>query len=173
MSDLQYDDAEFPLAYFLTFRTHGSWLHGDQRTSVDRHGKNIYGSERIGLDPVFSVTMDRNMTSEAVILDDRMRAVVDAAIRDVCDFRQYQLIALNIRTNHGHSVVAAQAPPDKVLSAFKANATRELREAMLVATHQKVWSRGGSTRYLWMLQDVEAAVNYTLYEQGGDLPGNS
>jgi hypothetical protein len=32
-----------PLAYFITFRTYGSWLHGDDRGSVDR-GHNEFGS---------------------------------------------------------------------------------------------------------------------------------
>ena len=31
-----FDDNEFPLAYFISFRTYGTWLHGDERFSVDR-----------------------------------------------------------------------------------------------------------------------------------------
>ena len=170
MTDLQYDDSEHPLAYFITFRTHGTWLHGDQRTSVDRHGWNVFGTERIGLDPVYSVTMDRNMTTQPLTLSGPQRAIVESAIRDVCSFRDYRLIAINIRTNHGHVVVAAAADPDKVLSAFKANATRELREAGLVTPVQKVWSRGGSTRYLWKPASVDRAVEYTVNGQGAEIP---
>src|SRR5687768_17434555 len=136
MSDHDWDDSEFPLAYLITFRTHGTWLHGDQRSSVDRHERNVFGSERIGLDPVFSVTMDRNMSSEPVILNGQQRGVVDAAVREVCTFRKYRLFAIHVRTNHGHVVVAAASPPGKVLSAFKANATRELRSAGLVHPDQ-------------------------------------
>jgi REP element-mobilizing transposase RayT len=170
MTDYKWDDNDYPLAYFITFRTHGTWLHGDQRRSVDRHGKNIYNTPRIQLDPVFSVTMDRNMTTAPVILAGPERAVVEAAIREVCDQRGYLLMALNIRTNHGHVVASAECSPSKMMSAFKANATRELREAGLVATDARVWSRGGSTRYLWKPDSVERAVNYTLYGQGDDLP---
>jgi hypothetical protein len=56
------------------------------------------------------------------------------------------------------------------MNAFKANATRELREANSFKTDQVVWSRGGSTRYLWKPQNVEAAVDYTLNGQGSDPP---
>ena len=138
MTDHEWDDNDFPLAYFITFRTHGTWLHGDGRTSVDRHGRNKYGSERIGLDPVFSVTMDRNMQSEAVELDGRQRVIVKTAIQVVCSFRSYRLIAINVRTNHAHVVVGAEALPHILLKAFNANATRELRQAGLVAPNQKV-----------------------------------
>ncbi|CAN5181149.1 hypothetical protein BH20ACI2_BH20ACI2_03540 [soil metagenome] len=57
-----------------------------------------------------------------------------------------------------------------MMKAFKANATREMREAGLVEASARVWSRGGSTRYLWKPHSVERAVNYTLYGPGDDLP---
>jgi REP element-mobilizing transposase RayT len=170
MSDYEWDDNDYPLAYFITFRTHGTWLHGDQRRSVDRHGRNIYGTERIKLDPVFSVTMDRNMVSEPFILNGNQRAIVERSIRDVCAFRGYGLSAVNVRTNHAHVVVSAAAPPNPIMRALKANATRELRNAKLVEPNQRIWSRGGSTRYLWKPQNIERAINYTLYGQGDDLP---
>ena len=170
MSEYEWDDNEFPLAYFITFRTHGTWLHGDQRDSVDRHGRNIYGTSRISLDPVFSVTMDSNMSSEPFTLNGPQRRIVEDAVRGVCSFRGYGLIAIHIRTNHGHVVVSSIASPDKMMSAFKANATRELRASVLVAAHQKIWSRGGSIRYLWKPRNVEAAVEYTINGQGDDPP---
>jgi len=56
------------------------------------------------------------------------------------------------------------------MNAFKANATRELRAAGLVSSVQIVWSRGGSTRYLWKPSHVEGAIDYVLNGQGDDLP---
>ncbi len=170
MSDIVWDGNDRPLAYFITFRTHGTWLHGDQRGAVDRHGRNIYGSERIGLDPVFSVTMDRNMSTKPVILDARRRSIVDSAIREMCSFRGYNLRAINVRTNHGHAVISADAEAKAVLGAVKANATRALREAGLLGSDEKVWSRGGSTRFLWKQHQVDAAIDYTLNGQGAELP---
>ena len=170
MQDSDWDDNEFPLAYLITIRTHGTWLHGDVRGSVERHGRNLYGADRIPLDPVFSVKMERNMKSEKFLLDGSKRRVVETAVRRVCDFRGYELFAMNIRTNHAHCVVSAPVKPSVVMNSFKANATRELREAGLVASDSKVWSRGGSTKYLWKPESVERAVEYTINGQGDELP---
>lgn len=110
------------------------------------------------------------MNASPVRLNGRQRKKVEEAIRRVCVMRGFRLIAINVRTNHVHVVVAAETSPDKVLSAFKANATRELREAGLVKIGSSVWSRGGSNRFLWKPRNVESAVNYTLHGQGDDLP---
>ena len=31
-----WNDTDTPLAYFISFRTYGTWLHGDERGSIDR-----------------------------------------------------------------------------------------------------------------------------------------
>src|SRR5258707_2268858 len=41
-----FDDNEFPLAYLITLRTYGTWLHGDERGSMDRK-HNVYGTSKI------------------------------------------------------------------------------------------------------------------------------
>src|SRR5882672_3802542 len=45
-----FDDNEFPLAYLITLRTYGIWLHGDERGSMDRKN-NIYGTSTIAQNP--------------------------------------------------------------------------------------------------------------------------
>ena len=32
---------KIPLAYFITFRCYGTWLHGDSRSSVDRFNRRF------------------------------------------------------------------------------------------------------------------------------------
>ena len=68
------------------------------------------------------------------------------------------------------SCVSADVLPKVIMNAFKANATRELREAGLVDANRSLWSRGGSTKYLWKPKNVEAAVEYTVNGQGTELP---
>ena len=46
MYDSHFAPDEFPLAYLITIRCFGTWLHGDERLTVDRHGLNIYGTSR-------------------------------------------------------------------------------------------------------------------------------
>jgi len=170
MASLDWDENEGPLAYLITIRTYGTWLHGDERNSMDRHGKNIYGTPKIKPNENLSRSMLDNRRSEAFVLDGQQRTVVESAIRSVCKVRGFGLPAINVRTNHAHCVVSASKKPEPIIIAFKSNATRELREAGLISLKQSVWSRGGSRRYLWKPNHVEGAIEYVLYGQGDDLP---
>jgi hypothetical protein len=73
--------------------------------------------------------------------------------------------AINVRTNHVHSVVSALSYPEPILEAFKAYATRALRATGSLAATVKPWARHGSTIYLWKERDVEKAVEYVLLGQ--------
>jgi hypothetical protein len=130
--DDQWDDNEFPLAYLITIRTYGTWLHGDQRGWVDRHGKNIYGTPREEFNPGLLRQVKEELKRPPFILNQSQRIAVDQEIKDVCQRRRYDLRALNVRTNHLHSVVSAQTKPERIINAFKSNATRALREQNLV-----------------------------------------
>jgi REP element-mobilizing transposase RayT len=160
-----YEENPFPIAYLLTFRTYGTWLHGDDRFSVGRNGNNRYGGPKIQASvPLKEVMIDKSSQS-AVILSGTQRKLVGEAITEVCSHRGYLLRALNIRSNHLHSVVSMSVNPEKIVNDFKAYSTRMLRSDCQVSSDQKVWSRGASTRYLWKPRHVEAAVDYVLYCQ--------
>lgn len=79
------------------------------------------------------------------------------------------MLAVNIRSNHGHAVIGAAVKPEKIVNDLKVYATRALKDAGLVAAEQKVWARGASTRYLWKPAGVDAAIEYVMYSQG-DVP---
>jgi len=159
----------FPLAYLLTFRTYGTWHHGDPRGSVDRRFYNSFRTPKIPSSPSL-IEAERSIQKfKSIILDEPMQSVAAAAIRDVCSHRGYVLRALNIRSNHGHVVVSGNAKPEKI-EAFKSYSTRSLRNAGLVDTDCKIWSRHGSTRYLWKQRFVNAAIDYVLYFQGDEFP---
>ena len=101
----------------------------------------------------------------------RVRAELEPAFEEVCEHRGWAILALNIRFEHIHVVVAAQDQPEKVLGAFKAYGTRRLRELGLVDADARVWARHGSTRLLTTESAVFAAIDYTANRQGMDLPG--
>jgi len=58
----------------------------------------------------------------------------------------------------------------KVLTAFKANATRKLREAGCWKSNDSPWADRRSKKYLWTEQDVVNAIAYVEYDQGEPLP---
>ena len=114
------------------------------------------------------------MESPQVKLDAERRVCVDGAIRYACARRTWELHALNVRTNHIHAVLSGSAPPEAMLTSLKAWATRRLAEGGLIERGAKVWTRHGSTRYLWNPEDIAAAVWYVLDGQGPNLmPSNT
>jgi len=158
----------FPIAYLLTFRTFGTWLHGDKRESVRRDGMNIYSAPRIRPNERLENWMIEEMKQPPFILSDKMRETVEASVRELCTQRGFGLSAVNVRTNHAHAVVSAARKPERIVNALKTNATKMLRELGLVNNDARVWSRGRSRRYLWKPQDVSAAIEYTQYSQGDE-----
>ena len=170
MNYLDWDDREFPLAYLITFRTYGTWLHGDERRSVDLRGQNVYGNPFLERNKQLSDQMAENMLDEPFLLNAVHRKHVDEAIQEVCLYKNFSLKAINIRTNHGHVVVSAGSKPEPIATTFKAYATRRLRREGLIGPDTKVWSRGESTRYLWKQQFVERAIEYVINGQGDELP---
>lgn len=166
MDDNEWDDNSFPLAYLITFRTYGTWLHGNDRSSVDLRGQNLYRSPKVSPNSKLESEMARRMSGSPFVLNHVQRVAVDAAIREVCNFRDYELNALNIRTNHVHVVVGANCAPDPIATAFKSYSTRRMRTEGLVKAEQRIWSRGQSTRYLRKENHVGRAIEYVLYGQG-------
>ncbi|HNQ14909.1 MAG TPA: transposase [Pyrinomonadaceae bacterium] len=133
--------------------------------SVDTHGWNKYGTPKIRPKLELAERMELNMKQEPVIFDAEQRKIADEAIRELCSDRGYDLKALNVRTNHAHSVVSAQLEPERIADAMKARATKKLRERGLFPPEKKIWSRGRSRRRLWKPKHVDAAIRYTLYCQ--------
>lgn len=71
-----------PLAYFITFRCCGTWLHGDPRSSVDRR-HNAYGTLTIPTSPALEHSEHQQLRHPPITLDARKRQVVEAAVRRV------------------------------------------------------------------------------------------
>lgn len=164
------NETEIPLVYLITFHCYGTWLHGDVRGSVDRHN-NKYGTPRIPEHERWNAASSANLKHPSVSLTAAMRYSVANAIKETCKFREWELYAANVRTNHAHAVVdAGGINPSKVLLALKANATRQMRKDVVWSGEHSPWTERGSKRYLWNDISVKAAVDYVLYGQGDALP---
>ena len=164
------DSPEFPLAYLITIRSFGTWLHGDERYSVDRHGFNVYGTPRRSPNVQLIEVMNDNNRQGPILFTGEQCQVIEQAIKEVCHFRAYDLLAVNARTNHAHAVVSAQSKPEPIADAFKSYSTRKLRETGLIRKDVRRWARGRSRRYLWKPHHVSRAIDYVLYEQGEEIP---
>jgi hypothetical protein len=127
-----FDNNDFPLAYLITFRCYGTWLHGDSRGSIDRK-HNVYRTPKIGSNPHLQRSDSKQGKHTPITLNVRQHKVVETAVREVCEYRKYLLRAINVRTNHAHTVVTATQKPEPVLDAFKSYSTRALRRAGLLS----------------------------------------
>ena len=125
-----WNDTDTPLAYFISFRSYGTWLHGDERGSIDRF-HNRYGDPYLPSNETWQRHNLSQLKRDPFILSARERGSVEKAIRETCAIRGWNLQAFNVRTNHVHTVVTANRKPSLVLNAFKANATRQLSEDRL------------------------------------------
>ena len=113
-----FDDNDFPLAYLITFRCYGTWLHGDDRASTDRK-HNIYGTKKLSPNQRLQLSDESYLKNAPLGLNARQRSVVEGTIREVCTYRRYGLRAINVRTNHVHLVVSAASKPEPILNTFK------------------------------------------------------
>jgi REP element-mobilizing transposase RayT len=156
------------LAYFLTFRTYGTWLHGDERGSVNLE-RHSFGTPRLPAQSRWLMESRQRMQQPPLLLSDEQRAVCSDAMIETCSYRGWTLRAINVRTNHVHVVVSAAVLPERVMVDLKAYSTRALRRALLVDATRRVWSQHGSTRMLYSSESVERACRYTIERQGARL----
>lgn len=158
-----------PLAYFLTWTCHGTWLHGDSRGSVDRE-HNQRGTPPLAPNAARE-DFERSLAGGGIRLCPKARAVVEQTIRAHCEHRRWRLRATNARTNHVHVVVACPVSitPERAMLEFKAWSTRRLRELRIVSQEAVVWTTHGSTRWINDDASLQAAIDYVVRLQ--DLKG--
>ena len=170
LTKIMWNDTDIPLAYLITFRCYGTWLHGDERGAIDRF-HNAYKSPRIAPNEKWLRYNTQTLKSEPVLLNATQRNAVEKAIRETCDKRKWFLEAINVRTNHVHTVVKiGTKKPESALNAFKANATRQMREDGCWQRETSPWADKGSKRRLWNEQSVGLAIDYVINGQGDELP---
>lgn len=157
-----------PLGYFLTWVTYGTWLPGDARGWVEyRHGWRLP-------DPVREREAAAKMIEDACRLSAEQRDEVERQIAETCLHRGWHLHAVNCRSNHVHVVVSAgDTSPKTIRASLKAWATRRLKKhaACLAdasgydAGRENWWAERGSTRFLYDVSSLDAAVLYVTEGQ--------
>ena len=157
------DRARRPWAYLITFSCYGTKLHGRQSGSVDRNHNAWKGRY---VDPNRSLRSYEHglLKSPCGRLDVPERTLVLKVIKNVCSHEEWIAHAVHVRTNHVHLVVAAEINPAALMGKLKAYASRALNSK---AGHEaKRWARHGSLVWLWEPNQVDAAVDYVVRQQG-------
>jgi REP element-mobilizing transposase RayT len=158
-----------PLAYFLTWHTYGTWLHGDDSGSVDTE-HNAFSTPRLRADSNRFQIARRAMKDPPLILSHTARILVDNIMREHCQLRAWDLRALAIRSNHVHAVIANPTiAPEPIVKQLKEWATRKLRSHNTVAPRQRVWADHASTLYLYTPESLAEKTHYVTDMQD-DVP---
>jgi Transposase and inactivated derivatives len=144
-----------PLGYFITFTIHASWLHGDMRGSYRRKGGFVEPNDDLhNVKTAISKDIVSCLTTE-------QREIIQNAIEEICQRKNWQLHEMNVRTNHIHIVITAPGiPPEKVMVGVKARTTFRMRKAGFWAADQKLWTEHGSTVYLFTEHNFLRACEY-------------
>jgi REP element-mobilizing transposase RayT len=153
------------LAYLITFTTYGARLHGSEKGSVDDE-HNVYGTPLVRTDPERQRRSQEAMTEPAYTMSPPEREIVRNAIINLVAERAWLLLAAHVRSNHVHVVISAERQPERIMSDLKARASRDLSRSRFDHADRRRWARHGSTRHLFEEEHVEAAIRYTLDEQG-------
>ncbi len=156
------------VTYLITFACYGCRLHGEESGSVDP-AHNLPGSPILEVYPARVAAERERMDQPPYHLDQIRRDAVLEAIQEVCSHRKWSLLAAHVRSNHVHTVVEAEDPPERIMKDFKAYASRRLNQARLDVPGRKRWARHGSTRWLWKSKHVSGAISYVVDEQGNAM----
>jgi REP element-mobilizing transposase RayT len=153
------------MAYFITFTTYSTWLHGRAPGSVDR-AHNQVGTPVLTPDQERELSAKERMGEPHYLLDADRRAVVLQTLREVAAHRGWTLWAVHVRSNHVHVVVTAPARPEKVMADLKSYASRRLKERLAEEAERTRWTQHGSMLYLWTEEALAEKVQYVVSGQG-------
>jgi REP element-mobilizing transposase RayT len=149
-----------PLALFITWTVYGTFLPGDRRGWRHRNQGPQLASNKLD-----RWHRDR-LNHEIVLLDSEMQQIVESAIIEICEFRNWHLWSRNVRSNHVHVVLSAKNyRPQLVRDQLKAKATKELRVAFEVWQSRPVWSYNGDIQYLDTEREIELCTLYVSEAQ--------
>jgi REP element-mobilizing transposase RayT len=155
------------LAYFITFSTYGTWLHGTSKGkgSVDRE-HHQHGMPFVEPDASREKRSRNEMKQPAYTMQAQEREIVRDAIVALCRAKAWRLLAVHVRSNHVHVVIDMDRDPGRVMSDMKAQASRALTRAGFDDAARKRWTRHGSTLHLFDEAMLEDKIDYTLNRQG-------
>ena len=153
------------VTYLLTFNCYGTHLPGDEEGFVDRARGNHRGGY-CDASPSLAAHARQLMKQPSFQLDVPQAMVVLEAIREVCLFRGWDLLAAHVRTMHVHAVADRIQDPNRTLADFKAYASSALNRQGHGSCGPKRWAREGSTRSLGTEAAVHAAIRYVADRQG-------
>jgi REP element-mobilizing transposase RayT len=165
--------------WFLTWRTYGTWLPGDERGFVDpildgrgdRVIHNLPGTPIDADNPQLHHYAQEIMRGPAVYLTSGQTTELLAQFQETARYRGWQLLTVAILANHVHLIVDVKGDPDPaaLLRDFKSYGSRRLNRRWPVPASKTWWAESGSRRILRTDENRIQAVQYVLQQPGALL----
>ena len=144
-----------PYAYFITFTTRGSRLHGCVKGSVNRKG------EYIGINSNWEGFDKSEMKNPPIVLSTNQRQIVHDALKSHCEKNRLILHIVAVQSNHVHILISANNYTlDYVATALKAAATNALHKSGEFEKSVKIWTRKASKRYVFNDEEYLNVYDY-------------
>jgi REP element-mobilizing transposase RayT len=169
--------------WFLTWRTYGTWLPGDERGFVDpvlddqghRVIHNLPGTPLDADVPQLRDHAREIMRGPAVYLIAEQATNLLEQFQETARYRGWQLLTVAILTNHVHLIVGAPGDPDPaaLLRDFKSYGSRRLNRRWPVPASKTWWAESGSRRRLKTEENRMQAIQYVLQQSGALLTWQS
>ena len=148
-----------PLAYHITFGTHGTRLHGDQRGSVDRR-HNTPGTPIIGRKESWERIERARLKFPPVILTKDQRALAEECTPALCRRGDWEYHVVGCGQDHFHVLLSTDADAKAVRRWFKRWLSEELSKRWPLADGRRWWAEGGSVKYVWDEAYFRNVYNY-------------
>jgi REP element-mobilizing transposase RayT len=165
--------------WFLTCRTYGTWLPGDERGFVDpvidEQGKrvvhNVPGTPVDEDNPRLRQYSRDIMTGEPVYLTSDQSSALFAQLQETARHRGWELLAVALLVNHVHLIVGVIGDPDPatLLRDFKSYGSRCLNGRWKTPVRRTWWAESGSRRILRTEENVRDAIDYVFQRQRNPL----
>ena len=84
-----------PRGFLITWTCYGTWLHGDERASVD-NGHNAYGAPHLPTNSTRYRNARQRMQHAPYLLGETARRIATDTIEAHCRVRSWQLLAVNV-----------------------------------------------------------------------------
>jgi REP element-mobilizing transposase RayT len=169
--------------WFLTWRTYGTWLPGDERGFVDpvvdeqghRVIHNLPGTRIDADNPHLHKYSQEIMRGPAVYLTHDQAAALLGQFQETVRHRGWELLTVAILPNHVHLIVGVNGDPDpaSLLRDFKSYGSRRLSRRWTIPASNTWWAESGSRRILKTDENRLQAMQYVLSQSGALLTWDS
>ncbi len=158
-----------PLAYFLTFGTYGTRLHGGDRLTVDRQ-HNVPGTPYVRKNQRRARWERGILRFEPVMLTREQQVFIEVEAPHVCERAAWGYHVAGAGPDHVHVLVSADADGAVVRRLLKRWLGEALTARWPLAPGQSWWAEGGSVKPVVTRDYFNRVLDYIARQRSTDSP---